>query len=150
MKSKINIRNKKASFEFLFLEEFVAGIVLFGSEVKSVRNGEVSFTDSYCYFKDNEIFVKNMHISEYKNSSYNQHEPKRDRKLLLIKREINKLKEKTQEKGLTVVPTKIFVNDKGLIKVGIALAKGKKLYDKRESFKKKDDEKRMRESEVRM
>lgn len=143
MKNNISIKNKKASFEFLFLEEFVAGIVLLGSEVKSIRNGAVSFTDAYCYIKNNEIFVKNIHISEYKNSSYNKHEPKRDRKLLLTKREIKKLKEKTQEKGLTIVPTKIFINDKGLVKIGLALAKGKKLYDKRESIKKKDDERRM-------
>jgi SsrA-binding protein len=144
MKRNISIKNKKASFEFEFLEEFVAGIVLFGSEVKSIRNGAASFTDAYCYINNNEIFLKSLHISEYKNASYNQHEPKRDRKLLLTKREIKKLKEKTQEKGLTIVPTKLFVNDRGLIKIIIALAKGKKLYDKRNSLRLKDDEKRMK------
>ena len=144
MKHNISIKNKKASFEFEFLEEFVAGIVLFGSEVKSIRNGAASFTDAYCYINNNEIFLKSLHISEYKNASYNQHEPKRDRKLLLTKREIKKLKEKTQEKGLTIVPTKLFVNDKGLIKVGIALARGKKLFDKRASIKRKDEERRMK------
>ncbi len=145
MKHNISIKNKKASFEFEFLEEFIAGIVLVGSEVKSIRNGAASFTDAYCYINNNEIFLKSLHISEYKNSSYNQHESKRDRKLLLTKREIKKLKEKTQEKGLTIVPTKLFINDRGLVKVGIALAKGKKLYDKRETLKKKDDERRMKE-----
>jgi len=144
MKHNISIKNKKASFEFEFLEEFVAGIVLFGSEVKSIRNGAASFTDAYCYINNNEIFLKSLHISEYKNASYNQHEPKRDRKLLLTKKEIKKLKEKTQEKGLTIVPTKLFVNDRGLIKVGIALAKGKKLFDKRQTLKRKDDERRMK------
>lgn len=144
MKHNICIKNKKASFEFEFLEEFVAGIVLFGSEVKSIRNGAASFTDAYCYINNNEIFLKSLHISEYKNASYNQHEPKRDRKLLLTKKEIKKLKEKTQEKGLTIVPTKLFVNDRGLIKVGIALAKGKKLFDKRQTLKRKDDERRMK------
>lgn len=144
MKHNINIKNKKASFEFEFLEEFIAGIVLVGSEVKSIRNGAASFTDAYCYIKDNEIFVKNLHISEYKNSSYNQHEPKRDRKLLLTKKEIKKLKEKSQEKGLTIVPTKLFINDRGMVKIGIALSRGKKLYDKRENIKRKDDERKMK------
>ena len=146
MKNKISIKNKKASFEFSFLEEFAAGIVLVGTEVKSVRAGTVSFTDAYCYITNNEVFVKNIHISEYKNASYSQHDPKRERKLLLTKREIKKLKEKSQEKGLTIVPTRIFINDKGLVKIDIALAKGKKLYDKRESLKKKDDERRIKEN----
>jgi len=144
MKHNISIKNKKASFEFEFLEEFVAGIVLFGSEVKSIRNGAASFTDAYCYISDNEIFLKSLHISEYKNASYNQHEPKRDRKLLLTKREIKKLKEKTQEKGLTIVPTKLFVNDRGLIKVGIALARGKKLYNKKQELKEKELDKQLK------
>ncbi len=138
MKTSISIKNKKASFEFTFIEEFVAGIVLVGSEVKSIRNGAASFTDAYCYIKDNEIFLKNLHISEYKNSSYNQHDPKRERKLLLTKREIKQLKEKTQQKGLTIVPIKIFVNEKGLIKVKIALCQGKKLWDKRNTLKLKE------------
>ena len=146
MKNSISIKNKKASFEFTFLEEFVAGIVLCGSEVKSIRNGAANFTDAYCYIKDNEIFLKNLHISEYKNTSYNQHEPKRDRKLLLTKREIKKLKEKTQEKGLTVVPTRLFVNDRGLIKVSLALCKGKKIWDKRETLKVKDLKREIKEN----
>lgn len=146
MKNNISIKNRKASFEFLFIEEFVAGIVLLGSEVKSIRNGAASFTDSYCYIKDGEIFVKNIHISEYKNSSYDEHEPKRDRKLLLTKKEIKRLKVKTQEKGLTIIPTKIFINERGLIKMCIALAKGKKLFDKRESLKEKDIKRDIREN----
>ena len=138
MKKEISVKNRKASFEFTFLEEFVAGIVLFGTEVKSFRNGGASFTDCYCYIENGEIFLKNLHISEYKDSSYNKQEPKRIRKLLLTKKEINKLKEKTSEKGLTIIPTRIFVNERGLIKVNIALCKGKKLWDKRESLKEKD------------
>lgn len=143
MKNHISIKNKKASFEFEFIEEFVAGIVLMGSEVKSIKNGAASFTDAYCYINNDEIFVKNLHISEYKNIRFSQHEPKRDRKLLLTKREIKKIKSKSQEKGFTIVPTKIFVNERGIIKIGIALAKGKKLYDKRESIKKRDEERKI-------
>lgn len=143
MKNFISIKNKKASFEFEFIEEFVAGIVLLGSEVKSIKNGAASFTDAYCYINNDEIFVKNLHVSEYKNIRFSQHEPKRDRKLLLTKREIKKIKSKSQEKGFTIVPTKIFVNERGMIKIGIALAKGKKLYDKRESIKKRDEERKI-------
>jgi SsrA-binding protein len=113
MKNHISIKNKKASFEFEFIEEFVAGIVLMGSEVKSIKNGAASFTDAYCYINNDEIFVKNLHISEYKNIRFSQHEPKRDRKLLLTKREIKKIKSKSQEKGFTIVPTKLFVNERG-------------------------------------
>ncbi len=143
MKNHISIKNKKASFEFEFIEEFVAGIVLMGSEVKSIKNGAASFTDAYCYINNDEIFVKNLHISEYKNIRFSQHEPKRDRKLLLTKREIKKIKSKSQEKGFTIVPTKLFVNERGMIKIGITLAKGKKLYDKRESIKKRDEERKI-------
>jgi SsrA-binding protein len=146
MKNNISIKNKKANFEFTFIEELISGIVLSGSEVKSIRNGAASFTDSFCYIKDNEIFLKNLHISEYKNTSYNQHEPKRERKLLLTKKEIKRLKEKTSEKGLTIVPIKLFVNERGLVKVVIALARGKKLYDKRLSLKEKDIKRDIREN----
>jgi len=146
MKNEVNVKNKKASFEFEFIEEFVAGIVLFGTEIKSIRNGGTSFSDSYCYIRDGEIFVKNLHISEYKFASYNQHEPKRDRKLLLTKREIRKLKEKTQEKGLTIVPSKLFINERGLAKVVIQLARGKKLHDKRESIKDREIKRDIREN----
>jgi SsrA-binding protein len=146
MKQTVSISNKKASYEFIFLEEFVAGIVLLGSEVKSIKNGAASFTDSYCYIKDEEIFLKNFHISEYKQASYNQHEPKRERKLLLTKREIRRLAEKIKGKGLTIVPTKVFVNEKGLIKVAIALCQGKKLYDKRLAIKTKEVKREIREN----
>ena len=146
MKNNINIKNKKANFEFIFLEEIIAGIVLLGSEVKSIRNGAASFTDAYCYINDNEIFLKNLHISEYKDSSYNKHEPKRDRKLLITKKEIKKFKEKSQEKGLTIIPTKLFVNDKGLIKVVIALAKGKKIYDKKQKMKEKEIDRHLKDN----
>lgn len=146
MKNNINIRNKKASFEFTFLEEFIAGIVLLGSEVKSIRNGAASFTDAYCYIKDGEIFLKNLHISEYKDTSYNQHEPKRERKLLLTKKEIRKLKTNTSEKGLTIIPTKMFISEKGLVKIVIVLAKGKKLWDKRVDLKSKDAKREIKEN----
>ena len=144
-KEAFSIKNKKANFEFIFIEEFIAGIVLVGSEVKSIRDGAVSFTDSYCYIKDNEVFLKNLHISEYKNASYNKHEPKRERKLLLNKREIKHLKEKISEKGLTIVPVKLFISEKSLIKVVVALAKGKKLFDKRASLKEKDLKRQIKE-----
>lgn len=137
MKNNFFLKNKKSYFEYEFLEEFIAGIVLFGSEVKSIRNGMVSFTDAYCFVFNDEIFLKNLHISEYKNS-FENYDPKRERKLLLTKKEIKKIKSKSFEKGLTIIPTKIFSNDNGLIKVTIALARGKKLYDKRESIKKKE------------
>ena len=145
LRNTLSIRNKKASFEFIFLEEFVAGVSLVGTEVKSIKTNGASFTDSYCYFKDNELFLKNLHISECKLVRNNeQHEPKRDRKLLLTKRELKNLKESSLEKGLTIIPTKLFMNDKGLIKVSISLCKGKKLYDKRVSLREKEEKKNLR------
>lgn len=138
MTNKINIKNKKASFEYYLLERFVAGIVLTGTEIKSIRRGKVSIAEAYCSFYNDELYVKNMHISEYEYGTYNNHDPKRDRKLLLTKKELKKLKTKLDEKGLTLVPTFLFINDKGLAKLEIALAKGKKLYDKRDSLKQKD------------
>ncbi len=137
--SQINIKNKKASFEYYLEEKIIAGIVLTGTEIKSIRAGKVSFVDSYCSFlNDRELFVKNLHISEYEYGTYYNHEPKRDRKLLLTKKELKKINKKVKEAGLTVVPTKIFINERGLAKIEIALAKGKKLYDKRETLKEKD------------
>jgi SsrA-binding protein len=138
MNTTISIRNKKASFEYFLTEEFVAGIILTGTEIKSVREGKANLTDAYCQFVGNELFVKNLHISEYKFGTYANHEPKRDRKLLLSKRELRKLQTKTDEKGLTIIPTLLFVNEKGLAKLKIAIAKGKKNYDKRETLKSKD------------
>ena len=137
-KSGISIKNKKASYEYFFLEEFTAGIVLAGTEIKSIRLGKTSLSDSYCMFFGNELFVAGMHIAEYKNSGFCQHQPKRNRKLLLTKKELRKLKEKTQERGLTAIPISLFINEKGLAKLNIAIAKGKHSYDKRESIKEKD------------
>ncbi len=138
MAGKINIRNKKAGFEYFLLEKFIAGIVLTGTEIKSIRAGKASINEGYCAFVGDELFVKNMHIAEYEYGTYNNHEPKRDRKLLLNARELRKLKTKLAEKGLTLIPTFLFINERGLAKLEIALGKGKKLYDKRETLKKKD------------
>ena len=139
MKKEIKIINKKAKFNFEFLEYFTAGIMLVGSEIKSIRNYDVNFLDSYCYIKDNEVFIKNLHISEFKQANINNHDPVRDRKLLLTKREIKKLIKRKE--NLTIVPVNLFINDKGLCKLTIAIAKGKKLYDKKNKIKEKDIEK---------
>ncbi len=135
---QINIRNKRASFEYEFIEKFVAGIQLFGTEIKSIRAGKASLVDSYCYFSKNELYVIGMHISEYKFGSYYNHEEKRERKLLLNRKELKKLDRKTKESGLTIVPTRLFINDRGFAKMEIALCRGKKHYDKRESLKQRD------------
>ena len=136
--SNINIKNKIASFEYYLLEQYEAGIVLSGTEIKSVRESKVSLAEAYCVFVINELFIRNMHIAEYKFGTDANHEPKQDRKLLLNRKELNKIFTKTKEKGLTIIPVRMFVNEKGLAKVVIAVAKGKKLYDKRESLKTKD------------
>ena len=136
--NNINIKNKKASFEYHFLDKFTAGLVLQGSEIKSIRQGKVNLQASYCVIHQDEAFVKEMHISPYKQASYLNHEPKRERKLLLSKREIKKLAAKSQEQGLTIVPIRLFFTNKGLAKLEIALAKGKKLHDKRHDIKEKD------------
>ncbi|MBS4013827.1 MAG: SsrA-binding protein SmpB [Bacteroidetes bacterium] len=143
MSNSVNIKNKKASFEFFLLEKFTSGIVLTGTEIKSIRKGKVSINEAYCSFIDGELFIINMHIAEYEYGTYNNHEPKRNRKLLLNKRELRKLKSKLDEKGLTLVPTFLYINAKGFAKVEIALAKGKKLYDKRETLKQKDTQREM-------
>jgi SsrA-binding protein len=135
---KINIRNKKASFEYEIIDTFVAGIQLFGTEIKSIRAGKANIGDSFCYFNANELYVKEMHISEYKFGSYYNHEAKRERKLLLNRKELDKLDRKTKESGLTIVPLRIFLNEKGFAKMEIALCRGKKHFDKRESLKQKD------------
>ena len=138
MTDKIHIKNKKAHFEYFLLEKFIAGIQLTGTEIKSIREGKVNLTDAYCMFVDNELFVKGMHITEYTFGTYYNHEPKRDRKLLMTKRELKKLNLKLKDQGITIVPTLLFINEKGLAKLEIAVAKGKKLYDKRETLKDKD------------
>lgn len=136
--NKINIRNKKASFEYFLVEEFTAGIILTGTEIKSIREGKANIADAFCNFKGDELFVYGMHIAEYTYGTYNNHETKRDRKLLLNKRELKKLHGKVKEKGFTIVPTLLYINEKGLAKLNIALAKGKHSYDKRDSLKEKD------------
>ena len=134
----INIKNKRAEHEYFLLDTITAGIVLTGTEIKSIRNGKASLAESYCTFKGDELFVVGMHIAEYDKGTYNNHDPKRDRKLLLTVRELRKLKTKVQEKGLTIIPVLLFINDTGLAKVDIALARGKHYYDKRETLKTKD------------
>ncbi|MBQ6253576.1 MAG: SsrA-binding protein SmpB [Bacteroidales bacterium] len=135
---RIEIRNKKASFDYEFLETFEAGIVLVGTEIKSIRMGKVSLVDSFCYFVGNELFVKGMNVAKYFWGSWGQHEPLRDRKLLLNKRELRHLRQAVKEKGLTIVAVKLFINEEGYAKLVIALAKGKKVFDKRATIKEKD------------
>jgi len=137
-KSKIEIKNKKASFEYEFIESFTAGVVLSGTEIKSIRAGKASLVDSYCYFVNRELFVKNMHIAEYWWGNLNNHNPRRDRKLLLNRKELNKLFRASREKGLTIVATRLFIAENGYAKLNIALARGKREYDKRHSIKDKD------------
>ena len=139
MRKEINIKNKKASFNYEFIEKYTAGIVLTGTEIKSIRDGKVSFTDSYCFFAGNELWIKGLHISEYSYGSYNNHLPKRDRKLLLNKKELKKIQKKIQEKGLTIVPVRLFINERGYAKVVIAIARGKAKYDKRQDIKDRDN-----------
>ncbi len=137
-RTKVDIRNRRAGFDYEFLENFTAGVVLYGTEIKSIRAGKASLADTYCTFIRGELYVKNMHVAEYFWASYNRKDPKRDRKLLLNRKELNKLERSVKEKGLTIVPTRLFISDNGYAKLNIALAKGKKEYDKRESIKDKD------------
>jgi SsrA-binding protein len=142
-KSNIRIKNKRAGFEYFLTDKVTAGIVLSGTEIKSIREGKVNLTDSYCLFTGNELFVVNLHISEYTFGTHYNHEPKRARKLLLTKRELRKLQLKVKDKGITIIPVELFINEKGYAKVTIAVAKGKKFYDKRESIKEKDNRREM-------
>lgn len=134
----VNIRNKKASFEYAFLDTYVAGMVLKGTEIKSIRMAKVQMNDAYCFFDRGELYVTHLHISEYERGTVYNHEPTRMRKLLLKKRELAKLESKLKDKGLTIIPVRLFVSDRGFAKLEIALAKGKKLYDKREGIKNRD------------
>ena len=134
----IVIRNKKASHDYEFLEKFVAGIKLTGTEIKSIRLGKAALADSYCFFSDGEIFIKGMHIAEYWWGNLNNHDPLRERKLLLTKRELKRIDRKVKETGLTIIVIKVFVNEKGLAKAEIAISKGKKEYDKRQTIKSRD------------
>ncbi|ASB49921.1 SsrA-binding protein SmpB [Alkalitalea saponilacus] len=136
--NRINIKNKRAYFDFELIEKFFAGIQLAGTEIKSIRLGKASLVDAYCYFIKDELWVKGMNIAEYFYGTYNNHQPARERKLLLQRKELNKLLRKTKESGLTIVPLRMFLNDRGFAKIEIALAKGKKQHDKRETLKQKD------------
>ncbi len=142
-KSPVTIRNKKASFEYFFVDTFTAGIVLTGTEIKSIRMGKASLVDTFCYINNGEIWVKGMNISPYFYGSFNNHESKRDRKLLLNKREIHNLQEATKQVGFTIVPTLLFIDDHGRAKVDIALCRGKKEFDKRQTLKEKEDRREM-------
>ncbi|MCR4772768.1 MAG: SsrA-binding protein SmpB [Prevotella sp.] len=142
-KSPIQIKNKKASFEYFFVDTFTAGIVLTGTEIKSIRLGKASLVDTFCYINNGEIWVKGMNVSPYFYGSFSNHEAKRDRKLLLRKREIQKLLEETKNPGFTIVPTLVFIDDHGRAKMDIALARGKKEYDKRQTLKEKEDRREM-------
>lgn len=137
-KSSVEIKNRRASFDYEFIETFKAGIVLTGTEIKSVRAGKASLVDTFCYFNGNELYVKNMHIAEYWWGSWGKHDPRRDRKLLLTRKELNKLQRAVKEKGLTIVGVKLYIAENGYAKILIALARGKKEYDKRASIKEKD------------
>ncbi|MCU0450717.1 MAG: SsrA-binding protein SmpB [Bernardetiaceae bacterium] len=134
----LHIRNRRASFEYQFLDKYTAGICLKGTEIKSLRLGKVNVDDAYCLFVGDELFVRNLHINEYEKGTRFNHDPKADRKLLLTRRELRKLAQALKNVGLTIVPTHIFISDRGFAKVDIALAKGKKLHDKRESIKERD------------
>jgi len=136
--ANVNIKNKRASFEYYLLDRFVAGIRLLGTEIKSIREGKANINDSFCAFFEDGLYIRNMHIAEYAFGSFYNHEAKRDRQLLLTKRELKKLKEKGTEKGFTIVPLRIFINERGFAKVEIALARGKKDFDKRETLKERE------------
>ena len=138
MSSKVEIKNKKAKFEFEFVETFTAGIQLFGTEIKSIRNNKASISEAYAVMVKNELFIRNMYIADYENGGHFNHEIKRDRKLLLNKLELSKINKKIKNKGLTIIPTRLFISSNGWAKMNIAVAKGKKIYDKREDLKTKD------------
>ncbi|HEX6192008.1 MAG TPA: SsrA-binding protein SmpB [Chitinophagaceae bacterium] len=140
----MEIKNRAAYYEYFIDAKYEAGLVLLGTEVKSLRAGRASFNDSYCLLHKGEIWLKSLHIAEYSHGTVNNHDPLRDRKLLLQKREINKIATKLKEKGFTLIPLRIFTNDKNLVKLEIGLGRGKKLYDKRESIKEKDVEREMK------
>lgn len=143
MSNRINIKNKKAYHDYELIERFTAGIQLQGTEIKSIRLGKVSLVESYCHFHKNELFIKGLQIAEYAWASYNNHDPGRERKLLLKRKELNKLQRKVKESGLTIVALRVFIGENGYAKIEIALAKGRKEYDKREVIKRKDTQRQM-------
>ena len=141
--SKVHIDNRRAKFEYVFLERYTAGIQLYGTEIKSIREGKASLVDSWCHIEGNEIYVKQMHIAEYRFGSYANHVAKRDRKLLLQRREIRKLERATRETGKTIIPLSLFINERGLAKLEIALCQGKHTYDKRQALRDADDKRQL-------
>lgn len=141
--SQINIKNKRASFDYELLDTYTAGIVLTGTEIKSIRLGKASLVDTFCFFNNGELWVKNMYIAEYFYGTYNNHSTRRDRKLLLTRKELGKIQKLSKESGFSIVPTRLLINDRGLAKLVIAVAKGKKIYDKRESIKEREDKRQM-------
>lgn len=141
--SQIHIKNRRASFDYELLDKFTAGIVLFGTEIKSIRESKVSLVDSYCLMDNGELWVKGMHIAEYKLGNFYNHTALRDRKLLLNRKELKKIERVVKESGLTIVPTSMFINEKGLAKLNISIARGKKKYDKRQSLKAKEDKRQI-------
>ncbi len=143
LKSEVHIKNRRATFDYEILERYVAGIQLFGTEIKSIRESKASLADSYCQFVGSELFAKQMHIAQYQFGSYANHEVFRDRKLLLTKRELRKLQKATKDTGKTIIPLKMFINDKGLAKLEIALCQGKHSYDKRQALREADDKREM-------
>ena len=146
-KSNIEIKNKRAGFEYEFIESFTAGIMLTGTEIKSIRAGKASLVDSYCYFVGDELFVKHVHIADYWWGSFNQHDPKRDRKLLLNRKELRKLQRNVREKGLTIIATRLFIAQNGFAKLNISLARGKREYDKRNTIREREASRDARHSE---
>ena len=140
---QVNIKNKRASFDYELLDTYQEGIVLTGTEIKSIRLGKASLVDTFCFFNNGELWVKNMYIAEYFYGTYNNHQARRDRKLLLTKKELQKIQRLSKESGFSVIPTKIYISDKGLAKIIVAVAKGKKVYDKRESIKEREDKRQM-------
>ncbi len=139
----INIRNKRATFDYEIVDQYIAGIVLTGTEIKSIRLGKASLVDTFCYFTNGELWVKNMHIAEYFYGSFSNHAVRRDRKLLLQRRELTKLQRMTKEAGFTIIPLRLFISEKGLAKLVVGLARGKKQYDKRQSIRERDDKREM-------
>ena len=143
MANNINIKNRKATFDYEIIETFTAGIVLTGTEIKSLRQGKAGLTDTYCLGENHELWVKNMYISEYSYGSSNNHTTHRDRKLLLNRKEINKILKASEQPGYSVIPLRVFINERGLAKMVIAIARGKKMYDKRQSIKEREDKRNM-------
>ncbi|MGE7775698.1 SsrA-binding protein SmpB [Chitinophaga caseinilytica] len=138
------LRNRSAYFEYAIEDKYIAGLVLTGTEIKSIRGGKVSFNDSFCYFSKGELFVKSLHIAEYKFGTYANHDPLRERKLLLQRKELKKMEKKIQERGYTIIPLRMFITDKGLAKMEIGIGKGKKLHDKRDSIKAREVDRELR------